>query len=256
MKKINQWFNQNKKRYAAFHIVVFILIFIVATICFYYCYVSEVSLVEYETKTGIKTINEDVSTPQYEMIVYITNTGKCYHSSNCGHLFSKRAITLFEAISNGYRACSHCHGTPSYVQINEPQIVKKNVTYTYSIPHYYIVKKYELSRAIGYGFIVAILTYIGFIAPICFMLHVIKLCFEERKEFALWLNNKESKPNADSNKSQHIELRDVMRVSHKKYGVGTVKSKNEKYIIIDFEGVGEKKFQFPDAFDNGYLIKL
>lgn len=41
-------------------------------------------------------------------------------------------------------------------------------------------------------------------------------------------------------------------VTHKTYGKGTVVSTNNAMVVISFS-VGEKKFQFPDAFTNGYL---
>lgn len=46
---------------------------------------------------------------QEDPIVYITNTGKCYHKSTCSTLRkSKTAIKKSEAIKKGYRACSKC----------------------------------------------------------------------------------------------------------------------------------------------------
>lgn len=41
--------------------------------------------------------------------VYITTTGKCYHSDGCKSLAkSKTAITKKDAIAKGYKACSIC----------------------------------------------------------------------------------------------------------------------------------------------------
>ncbi len=43
-------------------------------------------------------------------IVYVTNTGKKYHKSNCSYLKkSKIQISLSEAQSQGYTACSKCY---------------------------------------------------------------------------------------------------------------------------------------------------
>lgn len=41
-------------------------------------------------------------------------------------------------------------------------------------------------------------------------------------------------------------------VKHKKFGKGTVSGLNSKYIRVTFS-VGEKRFMFPDAFNNGFL---
>ena len=42
--------------------------------------------------------------------VYITKTGDCYHSSNCGYLSrSKISISKAAAVSQGYRPCSRCN---------------------------------------------------------------------------------------------------------------------------------------------------
>ena len=42
-------------------------------------------------------------------IVYITDTGECYHRGDCGYLHSSRhPITKDEAIRRGYRPCSRC----------------------------------------------------------------------------------------------------------------------------------------------------
>lgn len=41
-------------------------------------------------------------------------------------------------------------------------------------------------------------------------------------------------------------------VAHKTFGNGTVKSVDEKYIIINFAGQ-EKKFLFPQAFEKGFV---
>lgn len=46
-----------------------------------------------------------------EPLVYITRTGNCYHSADCGYLWSSSiAIGKNQAIDKGYRACSRCGG--------------------------------------------------------------------------------------------------------------------------------------------------
>ena len=54
----------------------------------------------YETKI------EDTSR---SVLVYVTNSGECYHESSCQYL-SKSSIEmeLEEAIEDGYRPCSRC----------------------------------------------------------------------------------------------------------------------------------------------------
>jgi hypothetical protein len=42
-------------------------------------------------------------------IVYVTDTGKKYHSYNCSYLHSKREITLVDAIMLNYEPCSRCN---------------------------------------------------------------------------------------------------------------------------------------------------
>lgn len=50
------------------------------------------------------------STDNISYTVYITKTGDCYHSSNCGYLSrSKIAISKSSALTQGYRACSRCN---------------------------------------------------------------------------------------------------------------------------------------------------
>lgn len=42
-------------------------------------------------------------------IVYVTNTGDCYHTRYCSYLKSVNEITLVDAIMQDYRACSRCN---------------------------------------------------------------------------------------------------------------------------------------------------
>ena len=45
-----------------------------------------------------------------DAIVYITDTGSCYHTEQCGCLlFTDTAVTLEEALKGGYTPCSRCH---------------------------------------------------------------------------------------------------------------------------------------------------
>ena len=60
-------------------------------------------------KTEYQTFEDYIEEPR----VYITTYGECYHSDNCQFLSqSKIARGLYDAESNGYRACSYCKGTP------------------------------------------------------------------------------------------------------------------------------------------------
>ncbi|XVG95576.1 hypothetical protein ACGCUQ_00610 [Eubacteriales bacterium KG127] len=42
-------------------------------------------------------------------VVYITNTGQCYHRYGCGYLKSCIEISVDEAINRGYRPCTRCN---------------------------------------------------------------------------------------------------------------------------------------------------
>ena len=48
------------------------------------------------------------STTESAEIVYITNTGECYHKGTCSYLKSKIETTKEKAQSMGLRACSRC----------------------------------------------------------------------------------------------------------------------------------------------------
>lgn len=48
-----------------------------------------------------------------EALVYVTETGECYHSKGCFYLRSIIPIGLSTAKAKGYRACSYCHGYSS-----------------------------------------------------------------------------------------------------------------------------------------------
>ena len=55
-----------------------------------------------------------------EGLVYVTDTGDCYHALSCHYLKSINAIGIDKAKAQGYSACSYCHG--KYVE----QIVVNN----------------------------------------------------------------------------------------------------------------------------------
>ena len=61
-------------------------------------------------------------------IVYITQTGSKYHSSECRHLRQSRIqTTLEQAIDDGYGDCTHC-SVPQYI----PQTITKSFPDLYS----------------------------------------------------------------------------------------------------------------------------
>ncbi len=41
-------------------------------------------------------------------VCYVTDTGECYHSSNCSYLHSRNKTTVYRARKRGYRDCSRC----------------------------------------------------------------------------------------------------------------------------------------------------
>ncbi len=57
------------------------------------------------------------------------------------------------------------------------------------------------------------------------------------------------------NDDSEAELREGVRVSHNKYGVGQVVAVNDTYIEVSFNGV-KKEFQIPNAFIAGFLKLL
>lgn len=63
-------------------------------------------------KTTAKTITTTQTRSRYQngdTIVYVTNTGECYHRRGCSYLKSKNKIELEDAVDDGYRACSRCN---------------------------------------------------------------------------------------------------------------------------------------------------
>ena len=45
-----------------------------------------------------------------EELVYVTDTGDCYHSYDCSYLRSVNPIGIEQAKKQGYRMCSRCGG--------------------------------------------------------------------------------------------------------------------------------------------------
>ena len=79
-----------------------------------------------KTKTVSKTVYRE------EPCVYITKTGKCYHSPSCHYLTnSTKACGLYKAQSRELRACSYCGGK-SYetitVEYYEAQIIENTLS--------------------------------------------------------------------------------------------------------------------------------
>lgn len=82
--------------------------------------------------------------------VYVTFTGKCYHSKDCGYLKSSIKTTIGEAERDGYRACSRCKSGYSWL------INRNEVAYKY----YYVYKK-------------SIIPTILLVVIICIVVHII-----------------------------------------------------------------------------------
>lgn len=67
-------------------------------------------------------IDEVKATPDYyDLKVYITPTGECYHSKYCSHIKDKSAIGKEQAIKKGYRICSFCKGVTNEIILIEGQ---------------------------------------------------------------------------------------------------------------------------------------
>ncbi|WP_029231385.1 hypothetical protein [Butyrivibrio sp. VCB2006] len=60
--------------------------------------------------TGLFGVNTKVYAASGDTTVYITKSGKCYHSDGCSSLSkSKIETTLQSAVDKGYKACSKCN---------------------------------------------------------------------------------------------------------------------------------------------------
>ena len=61
------------------------------------------------TDQVVKETAPDKSNASNDATVYITKSGKCYHSQGCSYLKSCIETTLSEAKSKGLRPCSRCN---------------------------------------------------------------------------------------------------------------------------------------------------
>jgi len=85
-----------------------------------------------ENERGLWAAKEETKKSEIseETIVYITKTGKKYHTSDCRYLSkSKISITLKEALEKGYTPCSVCD--PPVLKIEKPKpVVDKSAEIT------------------------------------------------------------------------------------------------------------------------------
>ena len=58
-----------------------------------------------------ETTSNNNSTAESDEVIYITNTGECYHRGTCSYLKSKIETTKEKAKAMGLRACSRCRPT-------------------------------------------------------------------------------------------------------------------------------------------------
>ena len=80
-------------------------------------YVNDNPIYEWKTVTEIEYTSE----VKEKATVYVTNTGECYHASDCYHLKSRIPMSKTTAISKGYRPCSSCGGVDYTVnEISRP----------------------------------------------------------------------------------------------------------------------------------------
>ena len=54
-------------------------------------------------------VPEPDNSSSYDYTVYITQSGHCYHSSNCSYARNSRPVSLSYALSRGLRPCSRCN---------------------------------------------------------------------------------------------------------------------------------------------------
>lgn len=70
----------------------------------------------------------ELTRPNGNTVVFITHTGEKYHTSSCKYLeISSSSITLQEADTQGYRACSICE-PPEYISVESHVAQKQNVS--------------------------------------------------------------------------------------------------------------------------------
>lgn len=178
-----------------------------------------------------------------EGLVYKTRTGHCYHSVGCGYLHSSAiAIGIEQAKKSSLRACSRCRGMPCGTTV---------------------VNNYFASWVV----FVSIVAIIG-IAVLYFK--TIKTKKSDIKHNVMQ-NVKGAQQtvqiktysvdNLDCGNIQSIGAQKVKivvgdYVIHKKFGKGKIVSNDGRYFEVVFQGMSEKTFIYPDAFDRGYLTKI
>lgn len=96
-----------------------------------------ISLISVTVIMGFSFLNNERN-PTYESVpytveeamVYVTNYGDCYRSSDCSYLHSSKiAIGRNKARNQGYYACSRCNGTTSEtIKVTYYQQVEKDMT--------------------------------------------------------------------------------------------------------------------------------
>ena len=190
--------------------------------------------------------------------VYVTNTGDHYHNGSCGYLHSRIAKGRTQAIEEGYTACSACGGRPSGTI---------TVTYQKRVPYD------PTAKNIGGSIVLAV-----FVAPLIYLFAyvIIKDRIENKPVKSTRSTTStippsktqiDTKPpqNPDTEAIERIrnnpieKIRNFIgeRVTHPKYGPGTVTDIDKQYIHILFDNTNEEKtFQFPEAFFKGYLSIL
>lgn len=123
---------RDKDIFSSIHVCFWILAFSAFAVCSIYSIIddsfhsessSKSSVIE-ETQDMIVSSSESVTitdtyesdtiadTPESDTIadtVYVTDTGKKYHRSDCQYLHSRHPISKSDAIRKGYTACSRCN---------------------------------------------------------------------------------------------------------------------------------------------------
>lgn len=198
--------------------------------------------------------------------VYITNTGGCYHSGSCGHLYkSKIPIGLYEARNAGYTACSDCGGHASgtisvtyekKVGLSDSQITSKKVW-----------------GGLGITVLAAPLIYLFAYCIIkdrkenAWIYKGLKNGSKKNTEGAIISNGEQIKSTTSSELPEREKLQKYLEdysdeqiqrlkykvVIHQKFGEGYISKIERRYVWIMFSNNEEKMFQFPDAFVNETL---
>ena len=173
-----------------------------------------------------------------EPLVYVTNTGECYHSFGCSYLRSVNAIGLEQAKKAGYRMCSRCGGKASG---------------TIEVNNYFA----------SFLIVMAIIFAVG-LAGI-----IIKTRFAEKPTVAdhskTSTQTMSNLNHANYNRNEVITTRENVSVArkvslgdqvyHAKFGIGKIINIDGKYMSIDFNG-SIHEFVNPNSFDDGYLTLI